>query len=194
MPTNRLVVKETIATYASVLFDAVNKADGQDGVLDVRAQLGEVTKAVRGNVDLSSALADSSYTPEQRGELARNVFAQCNPALVEVLGVMAERGEIGNLIGRVAAAYEEQLGSKLNLAVVDVTTVVPLDDHLREVITKKAETELGMKVVLDEKIDKSLLGGIIMSANGRRIDASMRFQLDNARAVLRQKNVDGGEC
>ena len=35
-----------------------------------------------------------------------------------------------------------------------------------------------MKVVLNEHVDKSLLGGIIMSANGRRIDASMRFQLD----------------
>lgn len=193
MPTNRLVVKETVAAYASTLFDAVNAADGQDGVLEVRGQLSQVASAIRGNADLSSALASGEFSPEQRGELARNVFAQCNPALAEVLGVMAERGE-ANLISRVAAAYEEQLGSKLNLCVVDVTTVVELDDHLREVIKKKAETELGMNVVLNEQIDKSLLGGIIMSANGRRIDASMRFQLDNARAVLRQSTVDGGEC
>lgn len=193
MPTNRLVVKETIAVYASTLFDAVNAADGQDGVLEVRDQLGQVAAAIRGNVDLSTALTNEGYTPAQKGELARNVFAQCNPALAEVLGVMAERGDL-DLINRVAANYEEQLAGKLNLAVVDVTTVVELDDHLREVITKKAETELGMNVVLNEKIDKSLLGGIIMSAQGRRIDASMRFQLDNARAVLRQATVDGGEC
>lgn len=193
MPTNRLVVKETIAVYGSTLFDAVNAADGQDGVLEVRDQLDQVAAAIRGNADLSAALSDGAFTPEQRGELARNVFAQCNPALAEVLGVMAERNEI-NLITRVAAAYEAQLGSKLNLSVVDVTTVVPLDDHLRDVITKKAETELGTKVVLNEHVDKSLLGGIIMSVNGRRIDASMRFQLDNARTVLKQATVDGGEC
>lgn len=193
MPTNRLVVKESIAVYASALFDAVNAADGQDGVLEVRDQLVQVASAIRGNVDLSTALSDSAFAPEQRGELARNVFAQCNPALTEVLGVMAERNEI-DLISRVAAAYEEQLGSKLNLCVVDVTTVVPLDDHLRDVITKKAETELGMKVVLEEHVDDSLLGGIIMSANGKRIDASMRFQLANARNVLKQATVDGGEC
>lgn len=193
MPTNRLVVKETIAVYGTTLFDAVNAADGQDGVLEVRDQLAQVAAAIRGNADLSAALSDGAFTAQQRGELARNVFAQCNPVLAEVLGVMAERNEV-NLITRVAAAYEEQLGTKLNLSVVDVTTVVPLDDHLREVITKKAETELGMKVVLNEHVDKSLLGGIIMSANGRRIDASMRFQLDNARTVLRQATVDGGEC
>ena len=51
-----------------------------------------------------------------------------------------------------------------------------------------------MNVVLNEHVDKSLLGGIIMSVNGRRIDASMRFQLDNARTVLKQATVDGGEC
>lgn len=192
MPINRLVVKEIIAAYGSTLFDAVNAADGQDGVLEVRDQLAQVAAAIRGNVDLSTALSDGAFTPEQRGELARNVFAQCNPVLAEVLGVMAERNEI-NLLSRVAATYEEQLGSKLNLCVVDVTTVVPLDDHLREVITKKAETELGKSVVLNERVDESLLGGIIMSAEGRRIDASMRFQLDNARAVLRQATVDGGE-
>ncbi len=193
MPTNRLIVKEIIAVYASTLFDAVNAADGQDGVLEVRDQLDQVVTVIRSNVDLSTALTNESYTPAQKGELARNVFTQCNPALADVLGVMAERGDLA-LISRVAAAYEEQLASKLNLAVVDVTTVVELDDHLREVITKKAETELGMKVVLNERIDKSLLGGIIMSAQGRRIDASMRFQLGNARAVLRQASVDGGEC
>lgn len=193
MPTNRLIVKEIIAVYASTLFDAVNAADGQDGVLEVRDQLDQVVTVIRSNVDLSTALTNESYTPAQKGELARNVFTQCNPALADVLGVMAERGDLA-LISRVAAAYEEQLASKLNLAVVDVTTVVELDDHLREVITKKAETELGMKVVLNERIDKSLLGGIIMSTQGRRIDASMRFQLGNARAVLRQASVDGGEC
>ena len=114
MPTNRLVVKETIAVYGTTLFDAVNAADGQDGVLEVRDQLAQVAAAIRGNVDLSTALSDGAFTAQQRGELARNVFAQCNPVLAEVLGVMAERNEI-NMISRVAAAYEEQLGSKLNL-------------------------------------------------------------------------------
>ena len=81
----------------------------------------------------------------------------------------------------------------LNVTVVDVTTVVPLDDHLREVITKKSEADLGTKVVLRESIDKSLIGGILMSANGKRIDASMTSQLEAARNVLKH-STDGGEC
>ena len=47
--------------------------------------------------------------------------------------------------------------------------------------------------MLREHIDKSLLGGILMSANGKRIDASVLSQLESARNVLKL-STDGGEC
>lgn len=192
MPTNRLVVKETVDTYASVLLDAANAAGGQDAVLEVRDQLEVVTKALRSNVDLEVALAEEAYTPEQRETLVRNVFAGMNPALVETLLVMAERDDLG-LAGRIYRAYDEQIEEKLGVAVVDVTTVVELDDALRETISNKAAQDLGKQVVLREHVDKSILGGIIMSVSGRRIDASIATQLDTARTVLKT-TTDGGEC
>ena len=67
----------------------------------------------------------------------------------------------------------EMVGRVGSEAVSYTHLVVELDDHLREVITKKAEADLGTNVVLREHIDKSLLGGILMSANGKRIDASV---------------------
>ena len=188
MPTNRQILKEKVATYASVLLDGAYEAGGQDAVLEVRDQAERILRIARSNMDLSDALEDSSYTPEQRGQLVRNLFASSNP----VLAVMAEREDFA-LLSRVWASYGEQLERKLNVTVVDVTTVVELDDHLREVITKKAEADLGTNVVLREHIDKSLLGGILMSANGKRIDASVLSQLESARNVLKL-STDGGEC
>lgn len=191
MPTNRLVVKETVETYASVLLDAANEAGGLDAVLEVRDQLEVVVQAVRSNVDLEVALAEETYTPDARETLVRNVFAGMNPVLVDVLVVMAERDDLG-LAGRIYRAYDEQIEEKLGVAVVDVTTVVELDDALRETISNKAAQDLGKQVVLREHVDKSILGGIIMSVSGRRIDASIATQLDTARTVL--KTTDGGEC
>lgn len=192
MPTNRQILKEKVATYASVLLDGAYEAGDQDAVLEVRDQAERILRIARSNMDLSDALEDSSYTPEQRGQLVRNLFASSNPVLVDVLAVMAEREDFA-LLSRVWASYGEQLERKLNVTVVDVTTVVELDDHLREVITKKAEADLGTNVVLREHIDKSLLGGILMSANGKRIDASVLSQLESARNVLKL-STDGGEC
>ena len=192
MPTNRLIVKEEVAVYAAVLFDGAFEAGGQEAVLEVRDQMVRVVEAMRTNMELSVALSDPGYTPEQRGELARNVFAGCNPVLLDVLAVLAERGDAA-LLPRVLENYAEQLQSKLNLCVVDVTTAVPLDDALRRIITEKAEADLDTNVVLRESVDKSILGGIIMSTNGRRIDASVASQLDHARNVLKT-TTDGGEC
>ncbi len=192
MPTNRLVVKEEVATYAAVMFDSANGAGGQDAVMEVRDQMEEILRVMNADMDLSQALSNLDYTPQQRHDLAKAVFADCNPVFTEVMAVMAERGN-ASLLPRVYEAYGEELSSKLDLCVVDVTTAVALDDNLRTLITRKAEADLGKKIVLRERIDKSILGGIIMSANGKRIDASMVSQLTNARQVLKDTS-DGGEC
>ena len=143
-------------------------------------------------MDLSDALEDSSYTPQQRGS---GWCATCSIRAIPSSSTSGRHGRARGLRVAVArwASYGEQLERKLNVTVVDVTTVVELDDHLREVITKKAEADLGTNVVLREHIDKSLLGGILMSANGKRIDASVLSQLESARNVLKL-STDGGEC
>ena len=192
MPNNRHLEQGKVAAYATVLLDSVYEAGGQDAVLEVRDQFESVVKIMRSNMDLAGALSDSSYSAEQRAQIARGTFASCNTALAEVLAVMADRNEI-SLINRVYTQFIEQLESKLKVSIVDVTTVVELDDHLREVITKKAESDLGTNVVLRERIDKSLLGGILMSAGGKRIDASVATILDSACTTLKQ-TTDGGEC
>ena len=174
MATNRLVVKEEVAVYASVLFDAAHTAGGQEAVLEVREQMGEIIRLMRADLELTQSLSNPDFT------------------LREVLAVMAERGQ-ADLLPRVYDAYRELLGDKLGICVVDVTTAVPLDDGLRQLITEKAEADLGRRAVLRERIDTSILGGIIMDVDGNYIDASMISQLNRARNVLKD-TTDGGEC
>ena len=184
MPTNRLVEKEKVTVYANTLLEAAT-AQGRETALEIRDELEQVVASVRGNAKLSETLKDSTIPAAKRAEIMRAVFAACNPILVEVLGVVVDREDAG-LLGRIAAAYESQLSSALNVTIVDITTVVELDDHLREVITKKAIADFGTDVVLREHIDTTMLGGILMSANGKRLNASMRWQLENARTALKK--------
>jgi F-type H+-transporting ATPase subunit delta len=212
MATNRLVVKEEVAVFASVLFDSANGAGGQEAVLQVREQMAEVIRLMRSDLDLTMALSNPDFTPEARRALVENVFAECHLAFLnrekqgnssafaaaavlafrEVLAVMAERGQ-ADLLPRVNDEFRALLGERLGICVVDVTTAVPLDDGLRQLITEKAEADLGKKAVLRERIDRSILGGIIMDVDGNYIDASMISQLNRARNVLKD-TTDGGEC
>ena len=83
--------------------------------------------------------------------------------------------------------------SATDTVVVDTTTVVALTDELREIIKKKLSADFkGKNIVLREHVDPSILGGIIMSAHGNRVDASIATQLENARRVL-STVPNGGE-
>ena len=192
MPANRLIAKEEVATYASVLFDAANDRGSLDAVLDVRTQMEAVMAATRSDMDLARALSDPDATDEQRYEVAKGTFAACEPELGEVLAVMAQRSDMA-FLPRVFEAYSGLMAEKLDTIVLDVTTVVPLDDELRRIIQEKTKADLGRNVVLHEHIDKSILGGIIMSTGEKRIDASIISQLNHARNVLKETS-DGGEC
>ena len=185
MPTNRLLVKEQIATYADLLFQAANNEGDPEYVLHVCGNAKGMVKAIRGNAELDGALRDPGYTPEQKGQIIRGVFKDvAEPVLVNMVAVMAERGEVGYL-PRVTELFEDRIADELNLIIIDVETAVELDDNLREMIRKKAETELGKKAVLHERVDKSLLGGIIMSTKDERLDASLLTQVEKTREALK---------
>lgn len=189
---NRHVINEIIAAYANTALDAAHTSGGRDAVVEVRNQLIQILDVMATNIKLRLTLDDEGYSPEQRAKVARSVFEGFNPILVELLAVMAARGDVEKL-RRVYNDYESMIVSKLDFNVVDVTTVVDLDDHLRTVIKSKIEADLGRDCVLVEHKDPSIMGGIIMSTMGNYIDASLRSQFDKARIVLKEK-TDGGEC
>ena len=189
---NRHVINEIIAAYANAALNGANNTGGREAVVEVRNQLIQILEFMSTNIKLRLSLDDEVYTPEQRSEIARNVFAGYNPILVELLAVMASRGDVEKL-RRVYSDYENLIVSELNFNVVDVTTVVDLDDNLRTVIKNKIEADLGRDCVLVEHKDPAIMGGIIMSTMGNYIDASLRSQFDKARIVLKEK-TDGGEC
>ena len=110
MATNRLVVKEEVAVYASVLFDSANTAGGQAAVLEVREQMAEILRVMRANLELAMSLSNPDFAPEQRRSLVEGTFADCHPALREVLAVMAERGQ-ADLLARVHDEVRERWGT-----------------------------------------------------------------------------------
>ena len=189
MRTSRALAKQIVAAYAGALFDAAAAGDAVD---DVYMQLVAAVRITRSHAPLRDALLSDSVLGATRAAQAKGVFAGLNPALVETLGLMAERGNF-DLLSSVVEAYGKIAEDKRGVVAVDVTTAVELSDSLRESITKKLATDMGKDVVLRESVDPSIIGGIVFSAHGQRIDASIASQLENARVVLSTAHT-GGEA
>ena len=121
-------------------------------------------------------------------------IVQASPELLAVVGTMIERGEF-DLLPRVLDVYRDEVDADEDVVGVEVTTAVPLDDRLRKVVGEKCERDLGKRVFLIEKVDPSIIGGIVLSARGQRRDASVKTQLDAARKTLvKSQSEDGGEA
>lgn len=189
MRTSRSLAKQIMGAYAGVLFDAVAADNAVD---EVYMQMEAVQRIVRSHAPLRDALLDDSATDAQRATVASEVFAGLNPALVGMLSVMAGRGNF-DLLSGVVEEYGNVAEEKRGVVAVDVTTAVELSEALRESITKKLAADLGKGVVLREKVDPAIIGGIVFSTHGQRIDASIASQLENARGVLSTAHT-GGEA
>lgn len=188
MRTSRALAKQIIGAYAGVLFEAAVLTDTVD---EVYAQMDAVQRLVRSHAPLRDALLDDSVEPARRSQVARDVFAGLDPALVSTLAVMAERGNF-DLLSSMAETYTLVAEEERGMVAVDVTTAVELTDSLRESITTKLAADLGKGVVLREKVDPSIIGGIVLSTHGQRVDASISSQLEAARMVLSTAH-HGGE-
>ena len=191
MSSNRVYEKDKIATYARILFDSDMQECGEQAVIQARNEIRFLREAVLSNVKLTRALKDESYTDEQRQELVYELLSGYHPAVVATMSTMTLRKQSTDVHG-VRDAYENLILEELGLVVVDVRTVVELDEELRKQIKDKASKDLGVRCELNEIIDPDILGGIIMSTRDIRLDSSFTTLLDRTRTTL--KSTDGGEC
>ena len=73
MPTNRLVVKEQIATYTKLLFEAAQNEGGAQEVLETCGQAKDMVKAIRGNAEM---LEDPDLPPSMRERFTGIIVAE----------------------------------------------------------------------------------------------------------------------
>ena len=106
-----------------------------------------------------------------------------SPEVLETLAAMQREDDL-DLVAQVAKQYKEYLDAEDKTVSVTVTTAVPMDDDLREKVIAKAEKDLNAPVYLVERVDPSIIGGVVLEARGNRYDASVRAQLANIRKTL----------
>ena len=112
--------------------------------------------------------------------------------VLETLAAMQKEEDLG-LIDKVFERYKALLDADDKTANVTITTDVPMGDELREKARQKAEEQLKVPVYLIERVDPSIIGGVVLETRDKRFDASVRAQLSNIRKTL-TTSFNGGEA
>ena len=65
-----------------------------------------------------------------------------------------------------------------------VTTASPLNDAQRKQLIEKLRSMTGHSIHLKEKVDKAVIGGVLLEMDGKRYDNTLRHRLEGLQSIL----------
>lgn len=173
-------------SYAKALF-ALAKERGQ--VDAVGRELGTVVELVAGEPELRAFFARPWVGAAVKRRTAEEVATrlEVSPLARDFLALVAARGRTDQLEA-IAAAYRDLLDADQGRVRARVRTVVALTDAERATLMARLGRVLERKhVVLEEVVDRELLGGFVAEIGSLIVDGSLDGQL----ARLRERLVRG---
>lgn len=170
--------------YAEALLGLAGKAGA---AAEVREELAAIERLAAENPGFRDFLTNPAIDAGQRrGSLERMFRGRASDLVVDALQVMNRKGRIG-LVTAVAAAYRAAHDLLERRVEVQVASAVPLDDEQRRRLAAAIEGGTGLEATLVERVDPSLLGGLVVSLGDTKIDASVASRLRKLSEALRAR-------
>lgn len=142
-------------------------------------------------IDKDAAFATFLESPTVDGNVRKLTIEKLlrgkySDLLVDTLQVL-NRNERSGLIREVAQAYHELLEEATGRVEVQVRSASALNDVLRGQLRETLAKTTGKQVDLVERIDESLIGGLVVQIGDTKYDSSVRRKLHTVGALLMER-------
>lgn len=167
--------------YASALFTLAMEEGKQK-------QYGEALDTVKAvlleNGEYVDFLNSFGIPKSERIDAIEKAFGESvEEHIVSFLKLLCEKDRVSEFFDCVNI-YNELLDISENVSVAKVTSSVELTDEEQSKLKEKLETTYNKKVILDIKVDKTLLCGIVVEIDGKIIDKSIKKSLKDIKEVI----------
>ena len=167
--------------YANALLDLAFEK-GVHG--EVLAELRAFREVLRTMPEFDAFLGTPNVRQEAKKEVVQKVFGgQISDATLHfLLTVIGKRrqGHLASMVDAFEQGYHERMGE----LVVHVATAVGLQQKQRDTLTKLLKAKFAKEIILDERTDERLLGGLVLRVGDSRIDGSLSTRLATIGARL----------
>lgn len=168
------------ALYSKALFELAVEQDCLESVYEELEQLKEVFQQ---NPELIKLLSSPAITQAEKLDVISKIFGT-DSVVCDFLCVVTEKNRIPYII-KIAEAFNCLYNDYKNIAEITVTTSVPLSDTSRQKLSEKLSNRFGKTVKLIEKIDPSVLGGVIVDYGNTQIDGSIKKRIETIASAVR---------
>jgi F-type H+-transporting ATPase subunit delta len=164
--------------YAETLLEVAQDENAVDRVAD---EVAAVRRALRETPRLGDFLASPRIeAPRKKAALRAALQDRLSEPTLRFLEVVIDRDR-QDILPEILETFTARVGELRNEEVLEVTSAVSLDETLRQRVRDTFARATGRRIVLRERVDPSLRGGIVVQLGDTRIDGSVRARLDDLR-------------
>ena len=167
--------------YAEAILNLADKSGQAEVLLE---ELQEIVGILDSNPKVDHFFSSPLVDEEGRARVIEEMFkGRASDLLVDSLLVINRKGRLDRLRA-IAEAYRLSFRDRRGLVDVHVRTAVPLTDALRARLVEAITASIGKRPTLIERVDPSLIAGLVVEVAGKKIDASVATRLHGLSQAL----------
>jgi F-type H+-transporting ATPase subunit O len=170
------------------LFSAAQKKAVTAGV---EADLKLVKQLINSDVKVKTFLETPTISREMKKTGLTQIFGskKYQPITINFFNLLAENGRLDQTF-KIIQSYESLMMSSRNQVPVVITTATAMDksiaDKVKQVLLKKKLAGEGVEMLISNKIDSQIIGGMIIEIGDNTIDMSVSSKLSKLNSLLTQ--------
>ncbi len=167
--------------YAKALFEL----DKKKGNLERRLKDFEtILKVLYVNSKLLKFLKAPYILVNEKLQVLNDILkTEYDSVIMNFLFYLIEKGRINNF-EMIARYYRQMVNEDLGIWEADIVTAVPLDEANETKLEKNLSEKLHKKIIFSKKVDKKIIGGVILVIGNKMLDFSITGRLKKIKEKL----------
>jgi len=164
------------ARYATAVFDLAKEGKKLKAL---ETDVGALDAAITDSADLRTLLTSPLYSREEQGTAIKAVAKKMklSPTVANVMSLLASKRRLF-VLPQLVSTLRDRLAEERGEITADVTTAKALTKAQSDKLAKTLKAQVGKAVTIQETVDESIIGGLIVKVGSKMIDTSIASKLN----------------
>ena len=163
-----------VKDYGRALFELAKESGDVERVYN---DVGAVIAIIKDNPEYCLILNSPTLSKDEKRGMINEAFGTLDTNLCNLLKLLSDK-RMAHTYPLALSGYTDEYDVYMGILRVDAVTVNPLSAEQSDRLVKKLEAKTGKKIVINNIIDASILGGIKLRYDGIQLDGSIKTRLD----------------
>ena len=146
---------------------------------DILDDLREVAETIKSSEELDNVINNPSVSTEEKQVVLCKLFQNSiMPIVYNFIFALNLRKRVP-MISEIAKEFEKELERIKNIARVNVTSAIELNNELKDQIKAKIAEKLSKEIIVEWGVDSDIIAGLIFKIDELIVDNSIKHKLED---------------